>query len=238
VLFSHNGMILIITHFTTVTEDELRRCFAPFGPVVEAVIMFDRNTGRPRGFGFVTFHDESVRTQLLQDLHPQQGRLSMRDRTIEVKPAQPKTYLYYSSAVAPHDQNLPHYYSAASPPRSTMMNDIHENNNYSEYYYSGLSPYPTPTAPLPQYQQHQYQQQPPPPQFYYYPPPPLPPHSPDTNTAARYYHPLQPLSPQQQQQQQQQQSYHHPYHPTSFAQRSPPAPTTTTTTTMFYPVSQ
>jgi RNA recognition motif-containing protein len=52
-----------VLFFTTVTEDELRSCFAPFGPVVEAVIMYDRHTGRPRGFGFVTFHDESVRAQ-------------------------------------------------------------------------------------------------------------------------------------------------------------------------------
>jgi len=37
-----------------VTENELQDAFAEFGTVVEANLMMDRATGRPRGFGFVT----------------------------------------------------------------------------------------------------------------------------------------------------------------------------------------
>jgi RNA recognition motif-containing protein len=48
------------------TSDGLREAFARFGPIVEATVIPDRDTGRSRGFGFVTFEnpkdaDEAVR---------------------------------------------------------------------------------------------------------------------------------------------------------------------------------
>lgn len=39
------------------TEDALRKAFETFGVVTEAKIITDRETGRSRGFGFVTFAD-------------------------------------------------------------------------------------------------------------------------------------------------------------------------------------
>ena len=36
------------------TENDLQDAFAPHGTVVEANLMMDRVSGRPRGFGFVT----------------------------------------------------------------------------------------------------------------------------------------------------------------------------------------
>jgi cold-inducible RNA-binding protein len=36
------------------TENDLQDAFAAHGTVVEAVLMMDRSTNRPRGFGFVT----------------------------------------------------------------------------------------------------------------------------------------------------------------------------------------
>jgi RNA recognition motif-containing protein len=36
------------------TENDLQDAFAPHGTVVEANLMVDRMSGRPRGFGFVT----------------------------------------------------------------------------------------------------------------------------------------------------------------------------------------
>jgi cold-inducible RNA-binding protein len=35
------------------TEDELRDLFAPYGEVVSVSVVYDRATGRPRGFAFV-----------------------------------------------------------------------------------------------------------------------------------------------------------------------------------------
>jgi RNA recognition motif-containing protein len=37
------------------TAADLTRAFAPFGQVVDAVVIADRGTGRSRGFGFVSF---------------------------------------------------------------------------------------------------------------------------------------------------------------------------------------
>src|SRR5258706_9856039 len=37
-----------------ITENDLQDAFAAHGTVVEANLMMDRSTGRPRGFGFVT----------------------------------------------------------------------------------------------------------------------------------------------------------------------------------------
>lgn len=39
------------------TEAELRAACADFGPVSEVKIIMDRDTGRSKGFGFVTFDD-------------------------------------------------------------------------------------------------------------------------------------------------------------------------------------
>src|SRR5438105_5807489 len=37
-----------------ITENDLQDAFAAHGTVVEANLMMDRTTGKPRGFGFVT----------------------------------------------------------------------------------------------------------------------------------------------------------------------------------------
>lgn len=37
-----------------ITENDLQDAFAAYGTVVEANLMMDRMSGRPRGFGFVT----------------------------------------------------------------------------------------------------------------------------------------------------------------------------------------
>lgn len=41
------------------TEDELRNAFSAHGDVEEVFIATDRETGRPRGFAFVTMRDDS-----------------------------------------------------------------------------------------------------------------------------------------------------------------------------------
>ena len=40
------------------TDEGLREAFAPFGNLIEAKVIFDRQTGRSRGFGFVTYDSE------------------------------------------------------------------------------------------------------------------------------------------------------------------------------------
>ncbi len=42
------------------TSEGLHQAFSAFGDVTEATVISDRDTGRSRGFGFVTFAEESA----------------------------------------------------------------------------------------------------------------------------------------------------------------------------------
>lgn len=66
------------------TEEEFKRFFMQFGRVIDATLMMDKDTGRPRGFGFVTFDGEAaVDATLAQPLE-------IHGKLIEVKRAQPR----------------------------------------------------------------------------------------------------------------------------------------------------
>ena len=43
----------------TTTAETMREFFSAYGKVVDATVMVDRETGRSKGFGFVTFEDSS-----------------------------------------------------------------------------------------------------------------------------------------------------------------------------------
>ncbi len=49
-------------------DDSLRAAFEAFGPVTEAKVVLDRDTGRSRGFGFVTFEDDDNGTKAIEAL--------------------------------------------------------------------------------------------------------------------------------------------------------------------------
>lgn len=56
------------------TEEKLKDYFEVYGAVMQTVIMRDKLTGKPRGFGFVVFADPSVLDRVLQDAHTIDGR--------------------------------------------------------------------------------------------------------------------------------------------------------------------
>jgi len=45
----------------TVTSESMREFFSQFGKVIDSTVMLDRETGRSKGFGFVSFEDTDVR---------------------------------------------------------------------------------------------------------------------------------------------------------------------------------
>ncbi len=52
---------LFVGNLSWGTDDQsLRQTFEAFGVVEEAVVISDRDTGRSRGFGFVTFSDDEA----------------------------------------------------------------------------------------------------------------------------------------------------------------------------------
>lgn len=62
------------------TEDELRQLFEPYGQVENVRIITDRDTGRPRGFGFVEMSDEESARKAMTSLHG----TSLRGRSLKV----------------------------------------------------------------------------------------------------------------------------------------------------------
>ena len=51
------------------TDAGLREAFAQFGEVVDAKVISDRETGRSRGFGFVTYNSEEEAQTALQAMN-------------------------------------------------------------------------------------------------------------------------------------------------------------------------
>jgi RNA recognition motif-containing protein len=51
------------------TDDDLRAAFAPFGNVSSARVVFDRETGRSRGFGFVEMANSSEALAAIEGLN-------------------------------------------------------------------------------------------------------------------------------------------------------------------------
>eukprot|EP00252_Welwitschia_mirabilis_P027434 TRINITY_DN9403_c0_g1_i1.p1 TRINITY_DN9403_c0_g1~~TRINITY_DN9403_c0_g1_i1.p1 ORF type:complete len:314 (+),score=51.35 TRINITY_DN9403_c0_g1_i1:180-1121(+) len=56
------------------TTEKMTEHFKKYGEIIDAVIMKDRVTGFPRGFGFVTYADPSVVDAVMKDTHTLDGR--------------------------------------------------------------------------------------------------------------------------------------------------------------------
>lgn len=66
------------------SSDDLREAFEPFGSVVSADVVMDRETGRSRGFGFVEMADGAE--QAIEEMNGAQ----LDGRTLTVNEAQPR----------------------------------------------------------------------------------------------------------------------------------------------------
>ena len=65
------------------TNSELQQAFEGCGAVAEAKVVTDRETGRSRGFGFVTFEEEQSATRAIEELDGS----TLDGRTIKVDKA-------------------------------------------------------------------------------------------------------------------------------------------------------
>ena len=68
------------------TEESLKVAFAAHGTVLSAVIVQDRETGRPRGFGFVEMENASEADTAISQLHGAE----LDGRTLTVNEARPR----------------------------------------------------------------------------------------------------------------------------------------------------
>ncbi|HUT99414.1 MAG TPA: RNA-binding protein [bacterium] len=70
------------------TDQTLRDAFKRFGEVVEAKVITERDSGRSRGFGFVTFADDEAGRKAVSEMNGTEldGRTIRVDEASERKP--------------------------------------------------------------------------------------------------------------------------------------------------------
>jgi RNA recognition motif-containing protein len=68
------------------TEEDLRQHFEPFGAVLKAQVIQDRDTGRSRGFGFVEMANDDEAQKAIEALHD----FEYQSRPLTVNVAQPR----------------------------------------------------------------------------------------------------------------------------------------------------
>jgi RNA-binding protein Musashi len=141
--------------FITVTGDEFRKFFEQFGPVLDSFVMYDRESRRSRGFGFVTFEDPESAGRVLSmgdENNMQQqvnstnnvfpiARLEMRGKKIEAKAAEPKesTQRHYDERHS-HSKGRTPFYSPMIPNMMTTYGpddpNLYYNYNAQGQYYA------------------------------------------------------------------------------------------------------
>lgn len=68
------------------TEVEVRELFGAFGDVTSVTLITDRETGRPRGFGFVEMANDEEADTAVSSL----DQTSMGGRTLKINEARPR----------------------------------------------------------------------------------------------------------------------------------------------------
>ncbi len=72
----------------TTTDEELQEAFASFGDIEEVVIIKDKFSNRSKGFGFVTFIDDSAADEAITAMDGKE----LNGRNLAVNEARPPKY--------------------------------------------------------------------------------------------------------------------------------------------------
>ena len=70
----------------SMTDDDLAELFKEFGEVASSKVIFDRETNRSKGFGFVEFNDDAAAKTAIEALNNKE----VQGRTIVVNEARPQ----------------------------------------------------------------------------------------------------------------------------------------------------
>jgi RNA recognition motif-containing protein len=77
----------------TATEDEIRNLFARYGNVSSVKLVSDRDTGRPRGFGFVEMEDDTAAANAIRELNGKDlGGRSLRINEAQERAPRPQRF--------------------------------------------------------------------------------------------------------------------------------------------------
>lgn len=109
-----------------VTEDDFNSFFSQYGTVIDAQLMIDTKTGKPRGFGFITFDSHEAVEKIVSE-----PVLILKEKHIEVKKAEPRS----------KDQNgnfIPNSHSQSNT-QTDSNNRFNNYNNYMGYSMNGMN---------------------------------------------------------------------------------------------------
>ena len=70
----------------TVDLEGLKKLFESYGEIEDVTVISDRDSGRSKGFGFVTFKDDEVAKKAIAEMNEKE----MEGRKITVSEAKPK----------------------------------------------------------------------------------------------------------------------------------------------------
>lgn len=70
----------------SVSEDQLREMFAVYGEISQLNLIMDRDTGRPKGFGFITFASQQSAEKALEQNGKDLGGRALRVNMATDKP--------------------------------------------------------------------------------------------------------------------------------------------------------
>ncbi|KAJ1381012.1 RNA-binding domain superfamily [Sesbania bispinosa] len=133
-------------------RDTLKHYFDQFGEILEAVVITDRNTGRSKGYGFVTFKDPNSAIIACQNPYPviderrancnlaalgaQKSDPSITGRQKFSSPSWNTVPIQFQGTSTYYNQNIPQYtipYPAYRYPGYPRPQDIYEMNYYNAY---------------------------------------------------------------------------------------------------------
>ncbi|MEM8738704.1 MAG: RNA-binding protein [Planctomycetota bacterium] len=97
-------------------ESELIEHFSQWGRVTKATLVFDRETGRPRGFGFVEMDEDTEAQQAITQAHG----AAFNGRPLTVNQARPRGA--GTTPPAHHNSRAPHPYGSFGNPSPHRTN--------------------------------------------------------------------------------------------------------------------
>jgi RNA recognition motif-containing protein len=124
-----------------VTNENFRQFFLQFGDIEDSIVILDKDTGRPRGFGFITFADDDSADKVLMNYENNM----INGKWVECKKATPRQqtfpsysmpYLMYSpyGTHYGYDNTLAHSFTEFEPQGSEFKfefagQEFMNNNN-------------------------------------------------------------------------------------------------------------
>ncbi|GMF07380.1 unnamed protein product [Ambrosiozyma monospora] len=108
-----------------VTPEEFKEYFAKFGPIVDSQLMLDKDTGKSRGYGFVTYESmDSV------EIVTQNKYVMFHGKQMEIKKAEPRAVHNRNVQQQQHQQNQLPQVGGMNP----MMGGFYQQGNMGQYW--------------------------------------------------------------------------------------------------------